>query len=86
MLRANGIAPQNPEPREPKEHAPTSETSSGKGKHFKVEKEVESGCEDEDSMREKALLVCFRFLVVNYLQFIIDISRPSLIESGREGT
>ena len=59
MLRANGIIPQDPKPREPKEHTPTSETSFGKGKHFKVEKEVKSGCKDGDSMREKALLVCF---------------------------
>ena len=68
MLRANDIVP-HPEPLEPQEHALdtllTSETSSGKGKHCKVEK-VESGSEDEDIMKEKALLVCFRFHVVNY--------------------
>ena len=45
MLRANDIIPQNP--------AATSETSSGKGKHFKVEKEVESGSDDEDNIRGK---------------------------------
>jgi len=61
MLRANDIAPRSPSP----EHAPstgTSETSSGKGKHSrlqsKVKEEVQSGSEtdDEDSVREKALL------------------------------
>jgi len=61
MLRANDIAPQIIEPQV---HAPdtvtssTSETSSGKGKQFKVKKEVVSRLEtdDEDSIREKALL------------------------------
>ena len=40
---------------------PTSEASSGKQKHIKVEKDVESGLEsdDEESIREKALLVCY---------------------------
>lgn len=67
MLQANDIVPRSPEPLEPQEHAldtpPASEMSSGKGKHFKVKKEVGSGPEtddsDEDSMREKALLVRF---------------------------
>ena len=47
---------------------PTSETSSGKQKDIKVEKDVESGLEsdDEESIRERALLVCFTFHVVNY--------------------
>jgi hypothetical protein len=68
MLHANDIVPRNPEPLEPQEYAldtVTPETSSGKGKQFKVEKDVESGLEtdDEESMKEKALLVCFRFHV-----------------------
>ena len=65
MLRANDIVPRNPEPLEPQEHTHgtlrTSNTS-GKGKHSKVKREAdESGLEtdDEDSMREKALLVRF---------------------------
>ena len=65
MLRANDIVPRNPEPLEPQAHtldtSPISETSSGKGKYSKLKKEAESRFEsdDEDSMREKALLVCF---------------------------
>jgi hypothetical protein len=67
MLRANDIVPRNPEPFEPQVHAldppPTSEMSSGRGEHSKVKKEVESGPEfddsDEDSRREKTLLVRF---------------------------
>ena len=74
MLLANETVPRDPEPPEPQESAldavapPTSETSSGKGKHLEVKKEVESGFEtdDEDSMREKALLVRFRFHVINF--------------------
>ena len=75
MLRANDIVPRNPEPPKPQEHALetpfTSETSSGKGEcSTKVKRDVESGSEidDEDSLsiREKALLVCFRFYIVNY--------------------
>jgi hypothetical protein len=75
MLRANDIIPRNPEPPKPQERAletpPTSETSSGKGEDStEVKSEVESGSEidDEDSLsiREKALLVCFRFYIVNY--------------------
>lgn len=69
MLRANDIAPRNPEPLVPQvrtlDTPPTCGTSSRKGEHFKVKREaVESGSEtgDEDSMREKALLVCFKFL------------------------
>jgi hypothetical protein len=70
MLRANGIVPQNPEPLE---YPLASETSSGKGKHPKVKKEADSqsGSEtdDEDSLREKALLVRFRFHgIQNYWQ------------------
>ena len=79
MLRANDIVPRNPEPLEPQKSAldtvtpPKSETSSGKGKHFNVKKEVESGLEidDKDSIKEKALLVRFIFHVVNYQQFIV---------------
>ena len=73
MLRAIEIAPRMPGPEslEPQDHAPdtvtlpTSETSSGKGEHLKVKKEVQSRLEtdDEDSMREKALLVSFKFHV-----------------------
>ena len=73
MLLANDIVPRNPEPLEPQESVldaatpPTSETSSGKQKHIKVEKDVESGLEsdDEESITEKALLVRFIFHVVN---------------------
>ena len=79
MLLANNIVPRSSEPLEPQESAldaatpPTSETSSGKRKHFKVEKDVESGLEsdDEEGIREKALLVCFTFHVVNYWQFFV---------------
>jgi len=57
MLRADGVVPHNPEPLE---YPLTSETSSEKGKHPRVKKEADSqsGSEtdDEDSMREKALL------------------------------
>ena len=76
MLHANDIAPRDPasELLESQESLdavtpPTSETSSGKGKHLEVKKEVESGIEsdDEESIREKALLVCFGFHYrVNY--------------------
>ena len=74
MLRANDIVPRNPELLEPQKSAldavtpPTSETSSGKRKRIKAEKDVESGLEsdDEEGIREKALLVCFTFHVVNY--------------------
>ena len=74
MLLANDIVLRNPEPPEPQEFTldavtpPTSETSSGKRKHIKAEKDVESGLEsdDEESIRERALLVCFTFHVVNY--------------------
>ena len=90
MLHANDIVARNPEPLAPQD-APdtpsTSEMSSGKGKQcFKVEIEVESGSEDEDSMKEKALLVRFINHVVNYRQLIIDFSRLRLRKSGREGT
>jgi hypothetical protein len=55
MLRANGIVPRNPTLDTP----PPPETSSGKGEHSKLKEEVESEFEtdDEDDMREKALLV-----------------------------
>ena len=67
MLHANGIVPRNPELGEPQEHAldtpPKNDMSSGTGEGSKVKKEAESGIEadgsDEDSMREKALLVRF---------------------------
>ena len=69
MLRANDIVPRNPEPLEPQVHThdipTTSGTSIGKGETSKVKREaVEEGLgsdtDDENSMREKALLVCFR--------------------------
>ena len=71
MLQANEIVPRNPELLEPQGHAlgtpATYEMSSGGGKHFKVKKEAETNDSDEDSMREKALLVrAFGFHVVNY--------------------
>ena len=74
MLRANDIVPRNPEPPEPLalDTQPTS-MSSGKGGHVKVEEEVESGSEDEDSMREKALLVRFRFHIgITYCLSVIS--------------
>ena len=75
MLLANNIVPRSSEPLEPQEFPldavtpPTSEMSSGKRKHIKAEKDVESELEsdDEESIRERALLVCFTFHVVNYL-------------------
>ena len=74
MLRANDIVPlaRYPEPLEPQDTPPTSKMPSGKarGEYVQVKKEVESRSKnyDEDSlnMREKALLVCFRFHVENY--------------------
>jgi hypothetical protein len=64
MLHANGIVPRSPEPQERNLDTPsTSKTSSGKGNHSKVKKEAEFDSDfddfDEDSMREKALLVRF---------------------------
>ena len=59
-LRANGIIPRNPEPLDT---LPPPETSSGKGEHSKVKEEEEvkseldSESDDEDTIREKALLV-----------------------------
>ena len=76
MLQANDIVPRNPELLEPQGHAlqvdtpPTNKMSSGRGDHSKVKKEAESGLEtddsDEDSMREKALLVRFWILLLIY--------------------
>ena len=74
MLRANDIVPRNPEPLEPQESVldastpHTSETSSRKGERFKVKNDLEFGSEtdDENSIREKALFVRFRFHVVIY--------------------
>ena len=65
MLHANDIVPRNPEPFESQEHSLgtplISEASSGMEEHSKIKKEAESEPEtddsDEDSMREKALLV-----------------------------
>ena len=70
MLHANEIVPRNPEPPEPREHAlgipHTPGASLGKGEQSEVKKELESRSEDEDSdsMREKALLVRFRFYLL----------------------
>ena len=67
MLRANDIVPRNPDLLESQEHTldtpSISETSSGKGEYseyskLKKEAEPESESDDEDSMREKVLLVC----------------------------
>lgn len=72
MLRANDIAPRNPEPFEPQQFildTPlTSEMSTGKGESSKVKKEAESesDTDDDDRIREKALLVRFGFHVLNY--------------------
>ena len=76
MLHANGIVPRNPEPQgNILDTPPTSETSlgTGLGEQSKMKREAESGPEtddsdsDEDSLREKALMVSFfRFHVVNY--------------------
>ena len=70
MLRANGIVP-HPEPLqvEPKQHTsdnpPSPETSSGKGERSesKVKEEIDTELEteDENNMREKALLVHFLY-------------------------
>ena len=69
MLRANDIAPRNPEfLKTALDTPPTSETPSRNVEHSKVKKEAESGSEidDDDSIREKALLVRFRFYLVKY--------------------
>ena len=70
MLRANDIAPRNPEPVKHQENTldtpPPSENSSGKEERSEIKKETESGEEDDDSdddrIREKALLVRFYIL------------------------
>ena len=71
MLRAIDIVPQNPKPLE---SPPIPETSSGKGKLSEVKDEAESGPEnddsDEDSMREKVLLVCFWISCSKLLNFL----------------
>ena len=90
MLHANEIVPRNPEPPEPREHAlgipHTSGASLGKGKQSKVKEELESRSEDEDSdsMREKALLVRFRFIYFTVFHWVF--SRLKSKESGREDT
>ena len=93
MLRANGIVPQNPEPLEPQERTLNTPPSTERmGEHSKVNEEpkVESELEtdDEDDMREKALLVrtVDFYLCCNLLtRFIIDFAiRLSLRRSGRE--
>jgi hypothetical protein len=75
MLRANDIVPRNPDPIEPLD----AETSSGIGDHSKAKMEIksesdsDSEIEDEDSMREKALLVSFRFHVVTVLSMVLPV-------------
>lgn len=70
MLRANGIVPRKSEPQDHiLDNLPVSETSLGKGLgqqlESKLKREAESGPEsddldsDEDSLREKVLLVSF---------------------------
>ena len=102
MLQAIDIVPRNPELLESQGHAlqvdtsPTNKVSSGRGENSKVKKEAESGLEtddsDEDSMREKALLVRFWISLLIYWMFIIGFSRLKfrdarlrLRESGRPG-
>jgi hypothetical protein len=62
MLLANDIVPRNPELLDPQEHTldtpPISETPSGNS-NVKKEAESESESDDEESIREKALLVRF---------------------------
>jgi hypothetical protein len=69
MLHANGIVPRNPEPHQVDTPPSPAETSSGKRERseLEVKEEVESELEadDEDGMREKALLV--RFYISNLL-------------------
>ena len=106
MLRANDIVPRNPEPLEPQVHThdipTTSGTPIGKGETSKVKREaVEEGLgsdtDDENSMREKALLVCFRLgfsytrLPTIYHRFFFfrpkfRDARLRLRKSGRKGT
>jgi hypothetical protein len=70
MLQANDIAPRNPQPLDSQGIAPP--TSSGKRKHSIVKDE--SDCESEDEgKREKALLVCFRFIMVNLQILMLSI-------------
>ena len=65
MLQANDIVPRNPELLEPQGHTldtpPIYEMSSGSAEHSKVKMKAESRPEtddlDEESIREKALLV-----------------------------
>lgn len=71
MLRANDIVPRNPKLLESQEHShdipSISEMSSEKSECSRLKREAESAAEsdDEDSMRERALLVRFRIQVVN---------------------
>ena len=66
MLHANGIVPRNPKLLESQEHTLDTTLSSGKGEYSELKKEAKSASEsdDEDSKREKALLV--RFLEFKY--------------------
>lgn len=63
MLQANDIALRNPQPLDSQEVAPP--TSSGKREHSIVKEESDCESEDEEGNRENALLVCFRFIMVN---------------------
>ena len=53
---------------------------------MKEEVDSELETEDEDDMREKALLVRLIHVVNLLTKFIIDIARLSLGELGREST
>ena len=100
MLQAIDIVPRNPELLEPQGHArdtpATYEMSSGSGEHFKVKREAESGPEtddsDEDSIREKALLVRFWISCSNlpkvyhwFTRLKLRDAMLRLKESGRPG-
>lgn len=73
MLQANEIAPRNPESLGSQEVAPdTPPTSLGKVIP-KVESDSEEESEDEEGKRERALLVCFRYIMVNFQELILSI-------------
>lgn len=102
MLRANDIVPRNPEPLAPQKRAldtpSTSQMSTRMGEQFKVKKEADgsgSDTDDEDSIKEKALLVCFRFSrtkatdslsLIDFVRLKFRDARLRLRGSGREGT
>ena len=89
MLQANEIIPRNPQPLELHDAfdtLPTPITSLEKRKHSKVKEESDSDgeSEDEDRKREKALLVCFRFNIIN--SQLIDLVRLKSRGFGGQGT